>query len=48
MPLYQYICQNCKKYYEVIVKLDTTKEPECPHCKGKLKKLMSAPYFTIK
>jgi putative FmdB family regulatory protein len=49
MPLYQYWCKKCLKYMEAIIPLiDSDKEIECPHCGEKMRKLLSAPYFTIK
>jgi putative FmdB family regulatory protein len=48
MPLYEFYCFDCSKYYEIIIKLkDYDKKPKCPHCGKELKKLMSAPMFKI-
>jgi putative FmdB family regulatory protein len=48
MPMYQYICKDCKKYFEIIIKLrDVDKVPKCPHCGKELTFQMSAPMFRI-
>ena len=49
MPLYEYLCENCEKYFEIIVPLKKrNKKIKCPHCKKSLTKIMSPVYFTFK
>ena len=48
MPIYEYECHKCGRHLEA---LQTVSEPPlttCPDCKGKLKKLLSAPAFQFK
>ena len=33
MPIYEYVCRDCKKDFEVLVRASTV--PECPSCHGK-------------
>lgn len=48
MPLYEFSCLDCGKYFEIIVKLeDYDKSPKCPYCGKELKKLLSRPRFFI-
>ncbi len=42
MPTYEYECQNCKKKFEVFQYITDLPLEECPECKGKLKRLISA------
>ena len=37
MPLYEYICQDCKKEFSRVLTLAEYErgEVECPHCKSK-------------
>jgi putative FmdB family regulatory protein len=40
MPIYEYICKQCDKRFELLVQGSTT--PECPACKSrKLEKQLS-------
>jgi putative FmdB family regulatory protein len=49
MPIYEYECQNCKFYTEVIQKISDAPLTKCPSCgKEKLQKLISAPVFRLK
>ena len=49
MPFYEYECQACKFYTEVMQKITDTPLIECPSChKRTLKKLVSAPVFRLK
>jgi putative FmdB family regulatory protein len=49
MPFYEYECQNCKFYVEVLQKISDPPLAKCPSCgKSKLKKLISAPVFRLK
>jgi putative FmdB family regulatory protein len=49
MPFYEYECQACKFYTEVMQKITDTPLSQCPSCgKKALKKLVSAPVFRLK
>jgi putative FmdB family regulatory protein len=49
MPFYEYECQACKFYTEVMQKITDAPLRECPSChKRTLKKLVSAPVFRLK
>jgi putative FmdB family regulatory protein len=49
MPFYEYECQACKFYTEVMQKITDAPLTKCPSCgKSKLKKLVSAPVFRLK
>jgi len=49
MPFYEYECQACKFYTEVMQKVSDTPLAKCPSCgKRALKKLVSAPVFRLK
>lgn len=43
MPLYEYVCEDCKRKTEVLQRLREKPLKICPHCGGKLKKAFSAP-----
>jgi putative FmdB family regulatory protein len=49
MPFYEYECQACKYYTEVMQKVSDAPLTKCPSCgKRALKKLVSAPVFRLK
>jgi putative FmdB family regulatory protein len=49
MPFYEYECQACKYYTEVMQKISDKPLVKCPSCgKRALKKLVSAPVFRLK
>lgn len=49
MPFYEYECENCKFYAEVLQKISDPPLLKCPSCgKNKMKKLISAPVFRLK
>jgi putative FmdB family regulatory protein len=49
MPFYEYECQACKYYAEVMQKITDTPLTKCPSCgKRALKKLVSVPVFRLK
>lgn len=48
MPLYEYQCQNCGRTLEKRQKFSDPELTECPHCGGKLEKLLSAPAVQFK
>lgn len=49
MPLYEYICPECKKEFEEIQKFSDPPLKKCPHCGGKkVQKKMSLTSFQLK
>ena len=49
MPFYEYECEACKYYAEVMQKISDTPLTRCPSCgKRALKKLVSVPVFRLK
>jgi len=48
VPLHEYECEKCGKRFEVIQKFSDPKKTRCPQCKGKLKRLISAPGIHFK
>jgi len=49
MPFYEYECQACKFYTEVMQKISDAPLTRCPSCgRKRLKKLVSAPVFRLK
>ena len=49
MPFYEYECQNCKFYTELLQKISDPPLAKCPSCgKKQMKKLVSAPMFRLK
>jgi putative FmdB family regulatory protein len=49
MPFYEYECQDCKFYTEVMQKITDAPLTRCPSCgKRRMKKLVSAPVFRLK
>ncbi len=48
MPLYEYQCQSCGRRFEKIRKFSDPPLEICPHCGGKLEKLISSPAFHLK
>ncbi len=49
MPFYEYECQNCKFYTELLQKVSDAPLKKCPSCgKNAMKKLVSAPVFRLK
>ncbi|HYL02774.1 MAG TPA: zinc ribbon domain-containing protein [Steroidobacteraceae bacterium] len=49
MPFYEYECQACKFYTEVMQKISDPPLTRCPSCgKRRLTKLVSAPVFRLK
>lgn len=43
MPIYEYVCEACKRRTEAIQRIGEKPLKICPHCGGKLKKAFSAP-----
>ena len=48
MPLYEYECTKCGHRFEVIQKHSKSPASRCPKCKGKVRKLLSAPAIHFK
>jgi putative FmdB family regulatory protein len=49
MPFYEYECQSCKFYTEVLQKISDKPLRKCPSCgANKFKRLISAPVFRLK
>ena len=49
MPIYEYKCQNCGHYFEVLQRISEEPLSTCPECKkNTLIKLVSAPNFRLK
>ena len=49
MPFYEYECQSCKFYTELLQKVSDAPLKKCPSCgKSAMKKLVSAPVFRLK
>jgi len=48
-PFYEYECENCKFYTELLQKVSDAPLKKCPSCgKSTMKKLVSAPVFRLK
>lgn len=48
MPIYEYICSNCGKRFEIFQKISDNPLRECKFCRGKLTKLISNCSFQLK
>ena len=48
MPLYEYECTTCHKHTEKIQKFSDPEITVCPHCAGKLERVLSAPAISFK
>ncbi len=48
MPLYEYECLACKRHTEKIQKFSDPEITICPHCGGDLKRVITAPAFSLK
>jgi putative FmdB family regulatory protein len=48
MPIYEYVCDSCKRKTEAIQRVGEKPLRICPHCGGKLKKAFSAPAIQFK
>src|SRR4030088_2262955 len=48
MPLYEYKCTACNKHTEKIQKFSDPEITVCPHCGGKLERVLSAPAVSFK
>ncbi len=48
MPIYEYECTQCGRIEEVIQKFSDKPLKRCPHCSGKLHRLISQSTFHLK
>ncbi len=48
MPLYEYECTACRRHTEKIQKFSDPEITTCPYCGGELKRVISAPAFSLK
>lgn len=48
MPLYDYQCQQCHRHTEKIQKFSDPPLTECPHCGGRLERVVHAPAVAFK
>ena len=48
MPLYEYECQKCGRRTEKIESVDGRYLKKCPHCGGKVERLVAAPAIQFK
>jgi putative FmdB family regulatory protein len=48
VPIYEYECSKCHQTTEALQKFSDPPLSDCPHCKGKLKKLISLNSFHLK
>ncbi len=49
MPIYEYICIDCLKLFDIMVELkENGKEIKCPYCDKPLQKKISTPNIVIK
>jgi len=48
MPLYEYKCKQCNKHTEHIQKFSDAEITVCPHCGGKLERVISAAAISFK
>ena len=48
MPIYEYECRECGQVHESMQKMSDAPLTTCPHCSGKLQKLISQSTFHLK
>ena len=48
MPIYEYECSECGRYHEAMQKMSDAPMSKCPHCSGRLHKLISHSTFHLK
>jgi len=48
VPIYEYECVKCHQTTEALQKFSDPPLTDCPHCNGRLKKLMSLNSFHLK
>jgi putative FmdB family regulatory protein len=48
MPVYEYECQKCNQITEAMQKFSDPPLTKCPHCAGRLRKMISRSAFHLK
>ena len=48
MPLYEYQCQKCRRRTEKIESVDGPHLKKCPHCGGRVERLLAPPAIQFK
>ncbi len=48
MPIYEYLCKNCSKEFELIQKISDPPAKKCPVCGKKIEKKLSLSSFQLK
>ena len=48
MPIYEYLCSQCKERHEIIQRISEDPLTHCPKCGGEMKKLFSSPAIQFK
>lgn len=48
MPIYEYLCKECGKEFEVLQKFSDRPVKKCAHCSGKVEKKISGSAFHLK
>lgn len=48
MPIYEYVCRDCGKDFEVVQKISDTPLKKCEQCGGALEKVISRSAFHLK
>lgn len=48
MPIYEYKCDACGEYLEVIRKAGDKKPQACPKCRAEMRKVLSSPAIQFK
>jgi putative FmdB family regulatory protein len=48
VPLYEYECEKCQRRFERIQKFSDPPVETCPHCEGRVRKLLSSPAIQFK
>lgn len=48
MPIYEYQCPKCGRQTEVLQQSRKAAPPECPECRGGMKKIISPTAFILK
>ncbi len=48
MPIYEYVCNDCGKKFELIENFHNDKEKDCEYCSGKARRVVSQSSFVLK
>ena len=48
MPIYEYECSKCRQITEALQKFSDPPLEDCPHCRGRLKRMLSLSSFHLK